>query len=125
MTRHVGIIGYPLGHSISPAFQQAAFDELGIDCSYERWPTPPDELEERIRSLRKADVLGANVTVPHKQAVLKLVDVVSKSYRTSPSVAVKILDSARSGATGPSRPRLMRPLGRRSAWISPFRNSPI
>ena len=74
MTRFAGIIGYPLGHSISPAFQQAAFDALGLDCSYERWPTSPDELEDRFRSLRNADVLGANVTVPHKQAVLALVD---------------------------------------------------
>ena len=74
MTRYAGIIGYPLGHSVSPVFQQAAFDELGLDCSYERWPTPPDGLDERFRALRRSDVVGANVTVPHKQAALGLVD---------------------------------------------------
>jgi shikimate dehydrogenase len=74
VTGRVGIIGFPLGHSISPAFQQAAFDELGLDCAYERWPTPSDELEARIQSLRGPEVLGANVTVPHKQAVISLVD---------------------------------------------------
>ncbi len=74
MTSRVGIIGYPLGHSISPAFQQAAFDELEIDAHYETWATPPDELGERVESLRADDVLGANVTVPHKQAVMPLLD---------------------------------------------------
>lgn len=74
MTSRVGIIGYPLGHSISPAFQQAAFDELEIDARYETWATPPDELGARVESLRADDVLGANVTVPHKQAVMPLLD---------------------------------------------------
>ena len=74
MTSRVGIIGYPLGHSISPAFQQAAFDELEIDAQYETWATPPDELGARVESLRADGVLGANVTVPHKQAVMPLLD---------------------------------------------------
>ena len=74
MTARVGIIGYPLGHSISPAFQQAALDELEIDARYVAWPTPPEELAERVDSLRASDVLGANVTVPHKQAVMPMLD---------------------------------------------------
>ena len=74
MTSRAGIIGYPLGHSISPAFQQAAFDELEIDARYETWATSPDDLAERVESLRADDVLGANVTVPHKQAVMPLLD---------------------------------------------------
>ena len=74
MTRRVGIIGYPVGHSISPAFQQAAFDALQIDARYERWETPADALADRVESLRASDVLGANVTVPHKEAVVPLLD---------------------------------------------------
>ena len=74
MTARVGIIGYPLGHSISPAFQQAALDELEIDARYETWPTPPEELAARVDFLRASDVLGANVTVPHKQAVMPMLD---------------------------------------------------
>ena len=74
MTARVGIIGYPLGHSISPAFQQAALDELEIDARYVAWPTPPEELAARVDSLRANDVLGANVTVPHKQAVMPMLD---------------------------------------------------
>ncbi len=74
MTARVGIIGYPLGHSISPAFQQAALDELEIDARYVAWPTPSEELAARVDSLRASDVLGANVTVPHKQAVMPMLD---------------------------------------------------
>ncbi len=74
MTQRIGIIGYPLGHSLSPRFQQAALDHLGLDVRYEAWETPPASLAQRIASLRAADILGANVTVPHKEAVLPLLD---------------------------------------------------
>ncbi len=74
MTKHVGIIGYPLGHSISPLFQQAAFDALGIDVRYEVWETEPAQLQEVIQGLRQTSNLGANVTMPYKEAVLTLMD---------------------------------------------------
>ncbi len=78
MTKRLGIIGYPLGHSLSPRFQQAALDALGLDVRYEAWETPPDALAQRIASLRSPDCLGANVTVPHKEAVLPLLDAVDE-----------------------------------------------
>ncbi len=72
----VGLIGDPVAHSYSPRFQQAAFDALGIPARYELWQTPASELASRVASLRAADCLGANVTIPHKEAVLPLLDVV-------------------------------------------------
>src|SRR6476469_201435 len=57
--------------------QQPAFDALGIAATYERWHTPLAELPQRIAGLRTPDVLGANVTVPHKQAVIPMLDDVS------------------------------------------------
>ncbi len=54
--------------------QQAAFDACGLPLRYERWPTTVEELPERIASLRAADVLGANVTIPHKERVIPLLD---------------------------------------------------
>ena len=72
--RRVGLIGYPVGHSRSPAMQQAAFDALGIAARYELWETPPEALAGRIASLRAPDVLGANVTIPYKTAVVPLLD---------------------------------------------------
>jgi shikimate dehydrogenase len=74
----LGVIGDPVEHSISPAMQQPALDALGIAATYERWHTPLDQLPARIEALRALDVLGANVTVPHKEHVLSLVDEVSE-----------------------------------------------
>ena len=67
MTQTVGLIGYPLGHSISPVFQQAAFDHLKIDARYELWETEPEKLRETVANIRSSGtILGANVTVPAK-----------------------------------------------------------
>ena len=74
MTARAGLIGHPVGHSISPIFQQAGFDALGLDALYEAWDTPPEALPARVAMLREDGYLGANVTVPHKEAVLALVD---------------------------------------------------
>ena len=74
MTKQLGIIGYPLGHTLSPVFQQAALDACGIDARYVAWETPPERLPDRLRQLRAPDVMGFNVTVPHKEAVIPLLD---------------------------------------------------
>ena len=69
-----GILGCPLGHSISPCFQNAAFTNLGIEATYEAWPVVTAELPERIQNLRESDFLGANVTIPYKELVIPLLD---------------------------------------------------
>ena len=76
--RRVGIIGYPLGHSVSPAFQQAALDHHDLDVRFEVWETPPDALREVVTRLRAPNALGAGVTVPHKAAVIPLLDRLSE-----------------------------------------------
>lgn len=70
----VGLIGYPVRHSISPRFQQAGFDFLGLPTTYEAWETPTRDLANRVSALRSPGCLGANVTVPHKQSVMPLLD---------------------------------------------------
>jgi shikimate dehydrogenase len=72
--QHVGIIGFPVAHSLSPRMQQAAFDACGIAARYALWETAPTDLSARIASLRAPEMLGANVTIPHKTAALALVD---------------------------------------------------
>ena len=74
MTLQAGIFGYPISHSISPAMHQAALDHAGIDATYDAWETPPDALAQGVLMLRGDDYLGANVTVPHKQAVMEHLD---------------------------------------------------
>jgi shikimate dehydrogenase len=82
----LGVIGDPVEHSISPAMQQPALNALGISATYERWHTPLGELPARIESLREPDVLGANVTVPHKEQVFPLVDEVSELARRAGAI---------------------------------------
>ncbi|MBV9691135.1 MAG: shikimate dehydrogenase [Ktedonobacteraceae bacterium] len=72
--RRVGLIGDPVAHSYSPRLQQAAFDALGIAAYYELWQTSGVQLPMRVQSLRNVDCFGANVTIPHKKAVLPLLD---------------------------------------------------
>lgn len=74
MTQKIALIGHPVAHSLSPAFQQAALDALGVDARYEAWDLLPEELPMAAERLRSAELLGANVTVPHKQAMLRFVD---------------------------------------------------
>lgn len=74
MTRSVGLIGRGLVHSISPEFQQPAFEALGLDIRYEIWDTEESELRALLEILRQPSRLGANVTIPYKEAVLALLD---------------------------------------------------
>ena len=74
MTAIIALIGHPVTHSISPAFQQAALDAMSVDARYEAWDTPEADLAATVERLRSNDVLGANVTVPHKVAAMRLVD---------------------------------------------------
>ncbi len=78
MTQRLGIIGYPIGHSISPIFQQAALDHLGIDATYEKWEVTPEGVGDFVNGLRVPDSLGINITVPHKQAVIPFLDQVDE-----------------------------------------------
>jgi shikimate dehydrogenase len=74
MTNHVGLIGYPLGHSVSPPMQQAAFEHYGLDVRYEFWETEPAQLADLSERLRHPETLGANVTVPHKETIITMMD---------------------------------------------------
>lgn len=62
----LGIIGYPLSHSISAAIQKAGFESLSLDGSYDVLETPPEDLISRIKFLKSNDYAGFNVTIPLK-----------------------------------------------------------
>jgi shikimate dehydrogenase len=74
MRTYIGLIGYPLKHSVSPYFQQAALDSYQLDIRYEAWETTAAGLPDTVESLRKSQNIGANVTVPYKETVLPLLD---------------------------------------------------
>lgn len=74
MTLTIALLGHPVAHSLSPRFQQAALDAIGLDARYEAWDVAPADLPIAAERLRSGSVLGANVTVPHKIAILRLID---------------------------------------------------
>jgi shikimate dehydrogenase len=81
-----GLIGDPVGHSLSRVMHHAAFTELGINADYALWETPLALLEGRVAALRGENMLGANVTVPHKQAVIPYLDDLSATARRAGAV---------------------------------------
>ncbi len=81
MTR-LGVLGWPVAHSRSPAMHNAAFAALDMaGWHYQRLPVPPALLADTVRALHGAGFLGANVTIPHKQAALALADEASPAAR--------------------------------------------
>ena len=76
MNKYLGILGFPLSHSISPFIQQAALDHYSLPIQYKTWPTTSEYLESRINILRQEKFVGANVTIPHKESVMRCLDVI-------------------------------------------------
>ncbi|BCR04658.1 shikimate dehydrogenase (NADP(+)) [Desulfuromonas versatilis] len=80
-TRVLGIFGDPIAHSLSPAMQNAAFGKAGIDAVYVPFHVLPGGLADAVAGLRALNILGVNVTVPHKEAVLPLLDEIDPEAR--------------------------------------------
>lgn len=76
-TQLVGLIGWPTDHSLSPAIHNTAFAALGLNWCYIPMPTRPEQVAEAVRGLAALGFCGANVTVPHKQVVLPMLDSVT------------------------------------------------
>jgi shikimate dehydrogenase len=85
-TTLVGLLGWPTSHSLSPPMQNAGFAALGLDWVYVPLPTPPELLGDAVRGLRAAGFTGANVTIPHKQAVISFCDDLDEIARAAGSV---------------------------------------
>lgn len=78
----LGVLGWPVAHSRSPAMQNAALAELGMqDWHYQRLPVPPELFEDTARGLAQVGFVGANVTIPHKRAALELAARASQAAR--------------------------------------------
>lgn len=76
-TRVVGVIGWPVRHSLSPMMHNAAFEVLGLNWVYVPFAVAPDQVAATVQAVRALDLVGLNVTIPHKLAVLPLLDEVS------------------------------------------------
>jgi len=76
-TRVTGVFGYPVEQSRSPAMHNAAFRELGLNYIYVPFNVHPDNLEAAVQGIRALDLVGVNVTIPHKERVIEFLDWVS------------------------------------------------
>jgi shikimate dehydrogenase len=77
-TKITGIFGYPVEHTLSPAMHNAAFKALGLDYCYVPFPVHPDYLKDAVKAIRALNLCGVNVTVPHKEKVMALLDEINE-----------------------------------------------
>ncbi|MEX2211638.1 MAG: hypothetical protein WD689_07730 [Gaiellaceae bacterium] len=81
-TRLVALLGHPVGHSLSPRMQNAAFAALALDLAYVAFDVPPERFEAAVRGLVELGFVGANVTAPHKLAAAALAETDEPSVNT-------------------------------------------
>jgi len=75
-TQVVTLLGHPVEHSLSPRLHNPAFEAQGVNAVYVATPVRPEQIEDAVAGLRAMQFLGANVTVPHKEAVRPFLDAV-------------------------------------------------
>ncbi|MGP1366737.1 MAG: shikimate dehydrogenase [Schwartzia sp. (in: firmicutes)] len=93
--RSLGVIGYPIGHSLSPAMQRAAIEAAGLPYRYTAMEVPPEQLAETVSSLKSASFRGFNVTIPHKTAVMPLLDEIHEDARRIGAVNTVVQEKGR------------------------------
>jgi len=77
LTKIVGLIGYPIDYTLSPAMHNAAFKELNLNFVYLPFRVKLEDLNLATKGLLALNILGVNVTIPHKEEVIKYLDVLS------------------------------------------------
>lgn len=85
MVFNLGLIGYPLGHSLSPKIHRAALEACGLPGDYSLFPIHPEDrqkLKEMLAHVRSGELTGLNVTIPHKQNVIPLLDELTPVAKT-------------------------------------------
>ncbi|MBN1582266.1 MAG: shikimate dehydrogenase [Anaerolineae bacterium] len=91
-TKLVGVMGWPIAHSLSPAMHNAAFDALGMNWCYVAFAVQPGQVGAAVEGLKALGFCGCNVTVPHKEAVIPTLDHVPERVRRFGAVNTLIFD---------------------------------
>ncbi len=99
-TRGLAVVGWPVRHSLSPVMHNAALRAQGLDLAYLALPVPPDRLLDVVAALGTVGFLGANVTVPHKQAVMEACDRLTDEARLVGAVNTLHWAEERDGLVG-------------------------
>ena len=95
MSAAYAVIGWPLGHTLSPVMHQAALDELGLEATYTALPTPPGSENDRFKDVRDGRLAGINVTIPHKLAAFRAMDRLTPAAERTGAVNTVIRDDGR------------------------------
>jgi len=87
----LGILGYPLGHTLSPVMHTAAFNDVGLEAEYNILETPPEKLDNVIDFIKANNYTGFNVTIPHKVSIIKYLETMDEFAKLAGAVnTVKI-----------------------------------
>lgn len=124
MTRTIALIGYPLRHSVSPSFQQAAFDHFRLDTRYEMWEVQPEDLEATVDGLRRPAMAGANVTIPYKERMMGLLDSIDEKAASIGSVNTIVVRDGRLDGYNTDAGGFIRAL-RQDAGFDPLRRTAL
>ena len=77
----LGILGYPIGHSLSPLMHNAVIKKMGLDLLYLPFDVKPDKLSGAVDAIRILDIAGVNVTIPHKENIVKYLSKISEEAK--------------------------------------------
>ena len=94
-TKNLGVIGWPIAHSLSPAMQAAAIEKAGLDYAYIAMPVRPEALKEAAAGLRSLGFRGFNVTIPHKTAIMDYLDEIDEDARRIGAVNTVVNEDGR------------------------------
>jgi shikimate dehydrogenase len=86
------LLGYPVAHSLSLVMQNATLQALELDYEYRLMPVQPVDLEKKVNELRALSVAGFNITIPHKVAILPLLDELDETASTVGAVNIVVND---------------------------------
>jgi shikimate dehydrogenase len=95
---HLGLTGYPLGHSLSPKIHSAALLEFGLQGDYSLFPVRPDDpqgIKDLLNRVREQAIRGLNVTIPHKEKIIPLLDELTPTARAIGAVNTIFLDKGK------------------------------
>ena len=96
-TQLVGLIGWPVEHTLSPAMHNAAFDALGLNWRYLPLSAPPGQVEAAVKGVAVLGFRGVNVTVPHKEAVMPVLDSIAPDARALGAVNTLVIARGEDG----------------------------
>ncbi|MBQ1868385.1 MULTISPECIES: shikimate dehydrogenase [Selenomonas] len=91
-TKNLAVIGWPIAHSLSPVLQNAAIEKAGLDYVYTALPVKPEDLPAAVQGLKALQFRGWNVTIPHKTAIMPLLDAIDEDARIIGAVNTVVND---------------------------------